>query len=451
MVEKNKEYLIDIEAVSSDGNGIGHIDGLTVFVPYTAAGDTVKAVITKLKSRFAYGSVTEIIKSSPDRIEPQCEKYEQCGGCQLRHMSYEAELREKRGIIENAMKRIGGFKDFSIPNVVGMENPQRYRNKMIFPVGYDNGLKCGFYAPKSHDIIEISDCILGDEANQSIIAAVTDYMRENNVSAYDEKNHTGLVRRIFTRKAFNTGEIMAVLSVNGTKIPNADALVNKLCAANKNIASIILNVNKKRGGMALGDRNITLYGKDTITDILCGVEFAISPHSFFQINPVQTEKLYGCALEFAELHGNETVMDIYCGIGTISLCAARHAKKVIGVEIVEQAIEDAKMNAQRNNISNAEFYADSAENIVPKLIESGERPDVVILDPPRKGSDEKTLSALIKAAPKRIVYVSCNPATLARDAAFLAERGYALENACGFDLFPRTMHVETVAIMRKNI
>lgn len=450
MIERDKEYIVDIEAVSSDGSGIGHIDGFTVFVPYTAAGDRVRVIITKVKSRFGYGKLKEITEPSPDRIKPLCKEFEQCGGCQLQHIAYVAELREKRGIIENAMKRIGGFKDFSLNGITGMETPQRYRNKMIFPVGCDGGRPiCGFYARKSHDIIAISDCMLGDTSNRAIINAVMEYMNENNVTAYDEKTHKGLVRRIFTRRAFATGEIMVVLSVNGHHTPRPDDLADRLQKADKNIAAVILNINTARTSVGLGKNNITLWGKSTITDTLCGIEFTISPDSFFQVNPAQTERLYNKALDFAGLTGKETVMDIYCGIGTISLCAAKRAKKVIGVEIVEQAIKDARENALRNGIENAEFYADSAENIVPVLIESGEKPEVVILDPPRKGSDEKTLGAIVKAAPKKIVYVSCNPATLARDASFLAEHGYRISKAHGFDLFPRTMHVETVVLMEK--
>lgn len=427
MLEKNKEYTVEITSVSSDGNGVGRIDGFTVFVPYTAAGDRVKIVLEKVKSRFAQARLLEITEPSKDRVNPECKAFGSCGGCRLRHIAYSAEIREKRAVIENAMKRIGGFDSFTLDGITGMRNPSRYRNKMIFHVG-KNPPVCGFFAQQSHDIIPIDDCDIGAEENKKIIGAVMEYMRENS---------GGFIKQIFTRKSFAAGEIMVVLSAD-EEIPNSNSLVRNLCEADENIVSIITDINRKK---------VTLWGKDRIEDFLCGVKFTISPDSFFQVNPIQTERLYNKALEFAALTGNETVLDIYCGIGTISLCAAKRAKKVIGVEIVEQAVMDAKENAEINGIKNAEFYADSAENTVPKLIDRGERPEVVILDPPRKGSDERTLGAIVKAAPERIVYVSCNPATLARDAKFLSERGYEIKRARGFDLFPRTSHVETVCLL----
>ncbi len=424
MLEKNKEYTIRITSVSSDGNGVGHIDGFTVFVPYTAAGDTVKITLEKVKSRFGIGRLLEIVTPSVDRIEPVCGAFVRCGGCQLRHMSYGSELREKRGIIENAMQRIGGFSGFKLDGITGMENPRRYRNKMIF---HTNSDLCGFFAVKSHNIIPIDDCEIGFEENKNILAAVKEFLPQIGLT------------QIFTRKAFKTGEIMVVLSAR-KNIEKAGEIVERLRGADKNIAGIIADIN---------GRKELLWGKNKIEDILCGVKFEISADSFFQVNPVQTEKLYSKALEYADLTGSETVMDIYCGIGTISLCAAKHAKKVIGIEIVERAVSDARENAECNGIENAEFYAGSAENIVPRLINNGERPSVVILDPPRAGSDEKTLQAIVKAEPKRIVYVSCNPATLARDARFLADKGYKITRAEGFDLFPRTMHVETACLFNK--
>ena len=289
-----------------------------------------------------------------------------------------------------------------------------------------------------------------DKINKEINDAVIDYMDENNVSAYDERSHKGIVRRVFTRKSFSANEIMVVVSVNAKSLPKREKLISKLRKVSDRIVSIVLNINTKRNNLVLTEENVILWGKDRISDTLCGVKFDISPQSFFQINPVQTEKLYSKALEYADIDENTSVMDIYCGIGTISLCAAKNAKSVVGVEIVERAIEDAKENAVKNGIENAIFYADSAENIVPKLIEKGERPDVVILDPPRKGSDESTLTAIIKAQPKRVVYVSCNPATLARDARFLNDNGYTITATTAFDLFPHTSHVETVCLMKKK-
>lgn len=446
-VEKNKTYPLIIEDVSSDGNGIGHIDGFTVFVAGTVTGDEIECLIVKVRSHFAYGKAVKIVTPSPYRVVPGCMAYKRCGGCQLMHISYEYQKVIKKNIVDNALSRIGGFEGFETEDVIGMDIPKRYRNKMIFPVGKNKDGKtiCGFYARRSHDIMEVGDCLLGAEINQSINDTVLEYMAENNVVAYDEESHSGIVRRVFTRVAHTTGDVMVVLSVNADEVPNAKALIAKLTALDKSIKSIILNINKKRTNLVLGEKNITLYGEDTIFDTLLGIRFEISPHSFYQVNPVMTEKLYQKAIEYANLSGNENVMDIYCGIGTISLCVAKDAKKVIGVEIVEAAIENAKENAKNNGITNAHFYADSAENIVPKLIDEGERPDVVIIDPPRKGSDEKTLSAIVKASPKRVVYVSCNPSTLARDARFLCENGYKLDKAMCYDLFPNTVHVETVA------
>lgn len=448
VIEKNKEYIIEITSISSDGNGVGHIDGFAVFVPQTSVGDTVKILAVKVNKSFAYGKLIEIIKSSSDRCDPMCKAYKRCGGCQLRHINYEAQLRVKRDTVENAMRRIGKFEGFTVKETVGMKNPTAYRNKMVFPVGKVDGKNvCGFYAMRSHDIIPLDACPLGDELNAEINKVVLDYMHECNVSPYDEVNHTGIIRRVFTRKSFSENEFMVVISANARSLVKCNMLIEKLRNVSDKIVGIILNINTKRNNLVLSEENCTLWGKDRLSDVLCGVKFEISPQSFFQVNPVQTELLYKKALEYAKLDKNTSVMDIYCGIGTISLCAALRAKSVIGVEIVEKAIDDARKNAVMNGIENAVFYANSAENIVPELIDSGETPDVIILDPPRKGSDELTLASIVKAQPKRVVYVSCNPATLARDARFLADRGYSLSEATAFDLFPHTNHVETVLVM----
>lgn len=449
---KNEEYTVEITDVSSDGNGICRIDGYTVFVPQTVTGDKARILIVKANKGYGYGRIIEIIEPSPRRIAPVCAAYKRCGGCQLMHIDYEYQLCVKTGIIENAMRRIGGFHDFKLSDMCGTDEPYRYRNKMIFPVGTDKSgeVICGFYAQRSHDIMPLDDCIAGGEFNAGIISAVKEYMRENDVKAYDEKTHTGVIRRIFTRVSRKYGSIMVIISANGGNIPNKKSLINKLREKSDKITGIILNINKKKTNLVLGEENITLWGRDTLTDSILGLDFKISPHSFYQINPVMTERLYSKALEYAALDGGESVMDIYCGIGTISLCAAKKAKHVTGVEIVEKAIENARENALLNGIDNADFYASSAEEIVPKLIENGEKPDVVILDPPRKGSDEKTLSAIISAQPERIVYVSCNPATLARDARFLCDNGYSITDSCGFDMFPNTVHVETVVLLQRQ-
>lgn len=451
-VEKNQEYTTTITAVASDGNGIAKIDGYTVFVPHTITGDIVRILMVKVKSGYGYGKLVEIIAPSADRTEPVCPSFARCGGCQLMHMRYAAQLKMKEDTVENNLRRIGGFTDIPMEPISGMDEPYAYRNKMIFPVGQtdDGEPVCGFYAPRSHRIVPVQHCRLGDAVIQKILTAVTGWMKRYYVPAYDEQKHTGLIRRVFIRTGYHTGQVMVVISANGRKIPHKDELILALCAVSDRICSIIWNINGKRTNLVLGAENALLWGNETIEDELCGLRYRISPHSFFQINPVQTEKLYAKAVEFAQLTGKETVMDIYCGIGTISLVCAKQAKQVIGVEIVEQAVRDAERNAMENNIENAVFYADSAENIVPKLLKNGQKPDVVILDPPRKGSDAVTLEAIVNAQPQKIVYVSCDSATLARDLRVLAASGYHLEKAAPFDLFPQTVHVECVVLMIKE-
>lgn len=447
-VEKNREYELDIESVTSEGMGIARIDGFCVFVSGTADGDRVKALILKVKPDFAYAKVTKIITPSPYRITPPCPHASKCGGCQLMHINYEKQLDIKRDIIKNALLRIGKINAGSI-EMLGSKNPLRYRNKMVFPIGEDKNSNkiCGFYRERSHDIVELEDCLLGDESISEIIKAVMDFIKRHNISVYNEEAHKGTVRRLFFRKGFHTGEIMTVLSINKNSLPHTDELVSDILKTSGNVKSIILNINTKKTNAVLGSENKVIFGSETISDILLGMKYEISPTSFFQVNPVQTETLYKKALEFADIKSTDSVMDIYCGIGTISLCAAQTAKKVIGVEIVEEAIANARKNAEENNVKNAVFYASDAAGAVPELIKNGERPNVVILDPPRKGSDEKTLSAIISAQPEKIVYVSCNPATLARDLRFLEDNGYSTKKIAGVDMFPHTMHIETVVLM----
>ncbi len=452
MVEKNKHYTIEITGVSSDGNGVGSIDGFTVFVPMSVTGDVVEIVVVKVLSRYAIGRVLEIVTPSPMRTTPKCPVYKRCGGCHLQHIDYKSQLEIKKDFIVSAMERIGGFKGIKCDDIIGMEIPERYRNKCIFPIGLDrNGeVQSGFYAKRSHEIIPVNDCMVGSEINSKIVKAVKEYIDEAKVSVYDEEKHKGLVRRVYIRDGKVSGEIMVVISINGKSLPQKERLIEKLTAISENIVSIYININESRGNSVLGLENRLVHGKSVITDTLCGINFEISPHSFYQINPKMTEKLYGKALEFAEITDSDNVLDVYCGIGTISLAAAKKAKLVTGVEIVEQAIEDAKKNANANGIENAQFFADSAENAVPKLISEGLRPDVVILDPPRKGSDEATLQAIASAEPKRIVYVSCNVSTLARDAKFLAELGYIPTKCTGVDMFPHTSHIEVVCKLERG-
>lgn len=443
--EKNEIYDIEIKDVSSDGNGVGEIDGFIVFVPYSVTGDILKIQIVKVQKTFAYGKIIKILTPSPKRCEVPCPAFGKCGGCSLMHIDYNYQLEIKKGIINNALKRIGGFFE-GVKEMIPAPSQFRYRNKMIFPIGDKNGeVISGFYRERSHDIIPLDDCLLGGEFNSAVLSAVKEYMRECSVKSYDEISGKGDIRRVFTRYGTVSGEIMVVISSRSENIPKKDVLVEKVLKVSDKITSIILNINTKKTNLVLGEKNIVLFGKDTISDTLLGIKYEISPYSFYQINHAQTENLYSKALEYADISKDDTVMDIYCGIGTISLSAAKQAKEVIGVEIVPEAIENAKKNAERNEIKNAKFYCADAEDIVPKLIKSGISPDIVLIDPPRKGSDEATLSAIASVNPKRIVYVSCNPATLARDMKFLKTFGYVPEKICGVDMFANTNHVETVA------
>lgn len=450
VIEKNKIYTIEITDVTAEGSGVGHIDGFAVFVPGTVSGDRVLVLIVKVLKNYAYGKMLDIITPSPDRCDVSCPAFAKCGGCKFLHIKYEKQLEIKKNIVRNALKRIGGI-DCKTDEIIGADNPERYRNKMIFPVGEDRegNPVCGFFRERSHDIIPLTDCLLGAEFNAPIIAAVKEYMTENHVDSYNEETHSGMIRRIFTRRGTQSGEIMIVISANGEELPNKNDLVERLRKISPDVVSIILNVNRKRTNLVLGDRNIVLYGKSTISDRLCGMDYEISPYSFFQINHEQTEKLYKKAIEYADIKKDDEVIDIYCGIGTISLYAARFAKHVTGVEIVPEAIENAKENAERNGIENAEFFCSDASMLVPKLIEKGISPNVVILDPPRKGSDPHTLAAIVRSGASRVVYVSCNPATLARDVKFLTESGYMMKNVCAVDMFPNTGHVETVCLMSR--
>ena len=440
-VEKNHKYTAKIEALSSEGSGIARIDGYTLFVPDTAVGDEAELLILKTNKNYGYAKAVNIITPSPLRTEPPCPHFSKCGGCQLMAIDYKAQLCFKKNVVHDALLRLGKI-DLE-PDILGMECPERYRNKMVFPFA-ENG-DWGFYRQRSHDVIPLSDCILGDELCAKIMNTISNHIKKHNIPVYNEKAHKGIMRRAFLRTTMD--EIMVVISVNADSIPKSEELIDAICKVSPKVSSIILNINKKKTNLVLGDKNVTLWGKDVLSATLCDLLYEVSPHSFFQVNPTQTEKLYRKAIEFADISKEDTVLDVYCGIGTISLTAAKKARSVIGVEIVPEAIEDAKKNAKRNGITNAEFYCSAAEDIVPQLLKDGEVPDIVILDPPRKGSDEKTLSAIATAKPKRIVYVSCNPATLARDAQFLEEHGYRAEKVTAVDMFPHTVHVESVMLL----
>lgn len=447
-VEKNQEYIIDITSETNEGMGVGRIEGYTIFVDGALMSEKVKILIVKVLKNYAYGKLLEVLEPSIYRTQPQCPAIKRCGGCQIQHMSYEGQLHYKTRIIKDALERIGGLKDIKIHNAIGMEEPWNYRNKAQFPVGMKNGkINIGFYAPRSHDIIDINTCTIQDSINDKVLELIRDFIIKYDISIYDEKTGKGLIRHIMTRKGFKTGEVMICIVINGEKIPFEDQLVEKLKQNIDNLKTVVLNINKKNTNVILGGKNRVLYGEGYIFDYIGEFKFKISPLSFFQVNPVQTEVLYNKALEYANLTGEETVIDAYCGIGTISLFLSKKAKKVYGVEVVGQAIEDAKENAAINGITNVKFILGESEELIPKLYEEGIKADVVVVDPPRKGCDEKLLEVIVKMSPKRMVYVSCNPATLARDLKYMTNNGYKVIEVQPVDQFPQTVHVECVVSM----
>ncbi len=467
--KKNDIVRVIIEDIGNDGEGIGRVDGYTLFVKDAVVGDTVEARITKCKKNYGYARVEKVTTPSPFRVEPRCPVYRQCGGCQIQTLQYERQLSYKQDKVRENLIRIGGFPaeqiDAVMEPIAGMEEPWHYRNKAQFPIGCDrNGnLIAGFYAGRTHDIIANTDCLLGPAENRIILEAVLTYMRENHVSAYNETTGKGLVRHVLIRTGFFSGEIMVCLVINGKGLPEEEKLAERLSglrfekdASEVKIVSISVSVNREKTNVIMGKEIRTLWGKERIDDSLAvpdsaeRITFSISPLSFYQVNPRQTEKLYGIALEYAGLTGKETVCDLYCGIGTISLFMAKRAGRVYGVEIVPQAVEDARENARRNQITNAEFYVGKAEEVLPELYEKGElRPDVIVVDPPRKGCDETCLETMIAMQPERIVYVSCDPATLARDLKVLCQGGYEIRRVRAVDQFGQTGHVETVCLLSK--
>lgn len=452
MLNKGKKYIVDIVDIGHTGVGIGKFEGFTVFVEGGVIQDKIEVKIIKSKKNYAEGEIVKIIEKSPFRVDRECsDDLIECGGCQVMHLDYQKQLDIKTNLVKETIKRIGKIEDAKIYDTIGMDTPFRYRNKAQFPIGKKGSESVlGFYKKKSHDIIPMNKCIIQHDMNDKIVNVVKNYIDRNNVSVYDEKKHEGLLRHLVTKIGFKTKEIMVVLVANTEKLPNVDKLINDLKDNIEGFKTLVLNINTRKGNVILGRENKVLYGDGTIQDYIEDLKFNISPLSFFQVNPVQTEVLYNKALEYANLSGNENVFDIYCGIGTISLFLAKKAKKVYGIEIVEDAIADARVNASMNNIDNTEFYAGKAEEVVPKMYKDGKTADVVVVDPPRKGCDEKVLDTIVSMNPSRVVYISCNPSTLARDLAYLDERGYKCEEIQPVDMFSHTMHVETVAkIVRK--
>ena len=450
MLAKNQCYEMTCESFGQDAQGVCRHDGIAVFVPGLLPGERARVRIVKPEKRYAFGRIEELLEKSPNRAEPFCPIYKRCGGCVCQHMTYETSLAFKRRQVQDLLERVGGL-SIEVPPVLGMAHPFGYRNKGAYPVAQVGGAPaCGFFAPRSHDLIPLpqNGCAIQGEDSAKATQAVLAWMRQNNVPAYDELTGRGLVRHIMTRSTTH-GELMVVLVVTRADIPKAGQLIELLKAAVSGLCSICLSINSRRTNVILGTDIRVLWGKGTMEDTLCGLRFSVSPLSFFQVNPAQTEKLYGLALEYAGLTGSETVVDAYCGAGTISLLLAQKAKKVIGIEIVPEAIQNANENAVRNHIENAEFHVGATEDLLPRLIADGLRPDVIVLDPPRKGCDPAVLDAIIAAAPKRVVYVSCGAPTLARDAKLLAEGGYTAEKVQCVDMFCWTGAVETVMLLSK--
>ena len=448
-MRKDDLITVTIEDLSSEGLGVGHYDGMAFFIKDTVIGDVAEAKIMKLKKTYGYARLIRLITPSPDRIAARCPVARQCGGCQIQAMSYPAQLRFKEAKVRNNLVRIGKFEHPPMEPIISMEEPFRYRNKAQFPVGMskDGRIIAGFYAGRTHAIIECEDCLLGVEENRVILDLVLEYMKEYHISPYEELTGKGLVRHVMIRKGFATGEVMVCLIVNGDSLPHVDALVERLRTI-QGMASITLNINREQTNVIMGREIKLLWGQPYIEDTIGSVRFRISPLSFYQVNPLQTEKLYNKALEYAGLTGEETVWDLYCGIGTISLFLAQRAKQVYGVEIVPAAIEDAKANAALNGMTNAEFFVGKAEEVLPEKYEKeGITADVIVVDPPRKGCEESVLATMIQMAPKRIVYVSCDSATLARDLKYLCHHGYELTRCCPTDMFGNSVHVVTVCCL----
>ena len=447
-MKKNDIIELEITDISSEGSGIGKYEGMAVFVPLTAVGDKINARILKVKKNYAFAKCEEIIFSSEHRINTDCGVFARCGGCVFRHISYESEAELKQNRVKQTMQRIGKVTLESQP-IISAENPDRYRNKALYPIA--QGGELGFYSHHSHRSIPCGDCLLHPEVFYKAGNVFTAFVKEYNVSIYKEETHTGLLRHFYLRYGAQTGEIMVGIVINGNDLPNKNELVENLkTALGENLKSVILNINRQKTNVVLGDKNILIYGREYIYDILCGVKVRISPHSFYQVNHDMAERLYKKAAEYAEPQG-KNILDLYCGAGTIGLSMAKTAKSIIGVEIVDAAVRDAEINARENGVTNARFICGDARVAAEQLKQENISADVVILDPPRKGCDEALLRIVANDfTPERIVYVSCDVATLARDTAILENLGYKLQEYTPVDLFPRTAHVETVALFVKG-
>ena len=445
-INKNDRTTVYIEDLTHDGNGVAKIDGYPLFIQGALPGETVEVHVLKTLKNYGFAKVVDILTKSSDRVEAPCEYFAQCGGCQLQHLSYEGQLKWKQNMVANVMKRLGKI-DAPVHPVKGMKEPWNYRNKSQIPFGQNEAGQtvAGFYKTKSHAIVDMDRCLIQTGEADAMMADLKGEIASLGIRPYDEKSHRGMLRHVVARKARATGEVMIVIVTKSKKFPQAQAVVEKLRELVPNVTSIVQNVNSEKTNVIFGNETFTLWGKDTIEDTIGNVRFEISARSFYQVNPIQTEVLYKQALDYAQLTGNERVIDAYCGIGSISLFLAQQAGQVMGVEIVEQAIEDAKRNAELNGLTNTYFEAGPAEEVIPRWYAEGKVADVLVVDPPRKGCDEALLNTIIEQKPKRVVYVSCNPATLARDLRILEDGGYKTQEVQPVDMFPHTTHCEAVA------
>lgn len=454
LLEINKEYIVDIVSLGYEGEGIAKIDRFPIFIPGALIGEKVKVRIVKAKKKYANAKLIEIIEGSQERREPKCKHFKRCGGCTLKHLDYKGQLDFKFNRVKDCIGKIAGLDENIVKYTLGMEEPYGYRNKVQFPVGLVDGkVSIGFFSEKTHEIINLEECLIQDDDSNKILGIIRSWIEENSIVPAKKDGffyNKGLLRHIVIRKAFKTNEIMVVLVTLDKKIPSVDKLIETLNREIPLVKSIVQNINSKDTNLVMGEKCITLYGQDYISDYIGKYKFNISPLSFFQVNPMQTEVLYNKALEYADLSGNEVVFDAYCGTGTITLFLSQKAKKVYGVEIIPQAIENAKENAKANNITNSEFFVGKSEEIIPRLIQDGIKPEVIVVDPPRKGCDVKLLDSIGKAMPERVVYVSCDPSTLARDLKHLEGLGYKTIEVQPVDMFPMTKHVESVALLIKE-
>ncbi|MUK88419.1 23S rRNA (uracil(1939)-C(5))-methyltransferase RlmD [Ornithinibacillus sp. L9] len=452
-VKKNETITITFEDLTHEGSGVGKIDGYPLFVPYGLPGEEAVVKVVKVNKKFGFGKLLEVKNPSPDRVEPPCDVFYKCGGCQIQHMSYKMQLEMKQNQVKNVMRKIAHLDHVPVHPTIGMEDPWRYRNKVAIPVGEKEGeLITGFYQMRSHQIIEDMDtCVVQDDANDRIVEGTRRIASRLGIKAYDEQKHRGVLRHIMVRTGRETKEAMVVLITRTKELPHKEELIRELTETYPHIKSIVHNVNSRRTNVIMGNETNVLWGEEYIYDSIGNVRFAISAKSFYQINPPQTKKLYEKALEYANTGESDTVIDAYCGIGTISLFLAQKAKKVYGVEIVPEAINDANINAKLNGITNVEFAVGEAEKVMPKWKDEGLDPDVIVVDPPRKGCDKSLLQAMIEMNPKRIVYVSCNPSTLARDLRILEDGGYETKEVHPVDMFPQSMHVEAVCWLERKV